>query len=228
MRNIFVISHDKFLAKSIGEKLDREMCSIYTVSEQDILRYLQIGDVDIIIVDTSYQGINIEHICTQIREINQLIGLMVIGDNLPVDQIKRLFEVGIDHYMCHDVSMEQLGACLGRMCQRVEQIKQHKNHSLLVSGPFILDGHKRLLHKNGEMVKLTAIEYEMMKYFMMNQQVAISRDQLLDWVWGNAYIGDPKVIDVNVMRLRQKIEENPKKPNYIGTVWGYGYRWEGC
>ena len=92
-------------------------------------------------------------------------------------------------------------------------------------GPFRLNTRNRTLEKNGERVRLTQIEFSIIKYFMDNPGKALSREDILNEVWGRDYFGELKIVDVNIRRLRIKIEDDPTMPAYITTVWGYGYKW---
>jgi len=91
--------------------------------------------------------------------------------------------------------------------------------------PFLLNTRNRTLEKNGQRVKLTQVEYSIIKLFMDNPGKALSREEILDSVWGRDYFGELKIVDVNIRRLRIKIEDDPTNPAYITTVWGYGYKW---
>ena len=91
--------------------------------------------------------------------------------------------------------------------------------------PFLLNTRNRTLEKNGQRIKLTQVEYAIIKMFMENPGKALSREEILDMVWGRDYFGELKIVDVNIRRLRLKIEDNPTNPTYITTVWGYGYKW---
>lgn len=91
--------------------------------------------------------------------------------------------------------------------------------------PFLLNTRNRTLEKNGQRIKLTQVEYSIMKMFMENPGKALSREEILDMVWGHDYFGEPKIVDVNIRRLRLKIEDNATNPTYITTIWGYGYKW---
>ena len=92
--------------------------------------------------------------------------------------------------------------------------------------PFVLNTRKRTLEKNGQRVKLTQVEYAIIKMFMENPGKALSREEILKFVWGENYLGELKIVDVNIRRLRVKIEDDPTNPIYITTIWGYGYKWE--
>ena len=95
----------------------------------------------------------------------------------------------------------------------------------LAQGPFLLNTRNRTLEKNGQRIKLTQVEYAIMKLFMQNPGRALSREDILSAVWGRDYDGELKIVDVNIRRLRIKIEDDTASPTYITTVWGYGYKW---
>ena len=91
-----------------------------------------------------------------------------------------------------------------------------------LSGAVPAQHRNRTLEKNGQRVKLTQVEYSIMKMFMENPGKALSREEILDMVWGRDYFGELKIVDVNIRRLRLKIEDNAQNPTYINTVWGMG------
>ena len=95
----------------------------------------------------------------------------------------------------------------------------------LVSGPFVLDEKSRVLYKSGKPIDLTQVEFQIMECFLKNPNVALERNTVLSKVWGENYFGDVKIVDVNIRRLRMKVEDEPSSPQHILTVWGYGYRW---
>ena len=95
----------------------------------------------------------------------------------------------------------------------------------IVSGPFVLSPRNRTLDKDGERVRLTQTEFTIIKLFMENPGRALSREEILENVWGPEYKGDLKIVDVNIRRLRLKIEESTAMPQFITTIWGYGYKW---
>ena len=83
------------------------------------------------------------------------------------------------------------------------------------------------MQKNGEPIALTQVEYHIMEYLLKNRGTALDRKTILHHIWGEAYYGDDKVVDVNIRRLRMKIEDDPSDPQYIQTIWGFGYKWNG-
>ena len=95
----------------------------------------------------------------------------------------------------------------------------------LVSGPFTLNVLSRTLTKNGVPIDLTQVEFQLMELFMSNENMALERKNILERIWGESYNGDDKIVDVNIRRLRMKIEEEPSNPAHLQTVWGFGYKW---
>ena len=92
--------------------------------------------------------------------------------------------------------------------------------------PFLLNTRNRTLEKNGKRVKLTQVEFSIVKLFMENPGKALSREEILEAVWGKEYLGELKIVDVNIRRLRVKLEDDPQNPSFVTTVWGFGYKWE--
>ena len=99
------------------------------------------------------------------------------------------------------------------------------NQIELKHGPFVLNTRNRTLDKDGRRIKLTQVEYAIVKLFMQNPGRALSREDILAAVWGRDYDGELKIVDVNIRRLRIKIEDDTASPTYITTVWGFGYKW---
>ena len=95
----------------------------------------------------------------------------------------------------------------------------------LVLGAFALNLKARNLALNGEIIELTQMEFRIMEYFFRNPDTALSREAILRYAWGEEYFGDAKVVDVNIRRLRMKLEEDPSEPQHLLTVWGFGYKW---
>ncbi len=95
------------------------------------------------------------------------------------------------------------------------------------SGDFVLNLRNRTLVKKGEPIELTQVEFQIMEYFMSNPGTALDRSDILRHVWGESYFGEEKIVDVNIRRLRMKVEDEPSSPHHIVTVWGLGYKWEG-
>lgn len=121
---------------------------------------------------------------------------------------------------------------LQELIHSTEELRLRQSHSEnnfkeeLKSGEFTLNLRNRALMKSGKMIELTQVEFQIMEYFFSNPGVALDRIDILNHVWGDAYVGEDKIVDVNIRRLRMKVEDEPSNPKHIITVWGLGYKWD--
>lgn len=194
--------------------------------EEALEIFSQHDDIDIAVLDVMLPGIDGMEVCKQIREKDKRIGIMMLtAKSQELDRISGL-SIGADDYMSKPFSPLELVARVDAIARRVEMLKGVDKEDKFVSGVFRLDPEGRTLYKNGQEIELTQIEYTMIKLFMENVNQSLSREEILTNVWGESYFGDPKIVDVNIRRLRRKIEDDSSNPQYIRTVWGYGYKWK--
>ena len=185
---------------------------------------------DAAILDVMLPGMNGFSLCETIRRTDQKIGIIILSaKGQEQDKIKGL-SIGADDYMTKPFSVSELLARVGALCRRVGRSaggeEKGNTPSSLVSGSFVLDENRRVLLKAGKSIELTQVEFQIMELFFRNPGVALVREKILKGVWGENYFGDVKIVDVNIRRLRMKVEDEPSHPAHILTVWGYGYRWE--
>ena len=146
------------------------------------------------------------------------------------DKIRGL-SIGADDYITKPFSVSELMARVEALARRVRRSATADDEQTgsepdqLVSGPFVLDEKSRVLYKSGKPIDLTQVEFQIMELFFRNPGTALVREKILEGVWGKGYFGDVKIVDVNIRRLRMKVEDEPSSPQHILTVWGYGYRW---
>lgn len=193
--------------------------------EEALDKFTKNADIDIAILDVMLPGIDGFEVCKRIRAKNRTIGIiMLTAKGQELDKVKGL-SFGADDYVVKPFSPVELVARVNAILRRVEQLKPGSSKEEIVAGPFKMDLKAMRLLKNGEEIDLTQTEFCLMRLFLENQDKAFSRDEILDDIWGKDYFGNWKTVDVNVRRLRQKIEDIPSSPKYIETVWGLGYRW---
>ena len=163
-------------------------------------------------------------VCRRIRASNSKIGIiMLTARTQEMDKVTG-FMTGADDYVTKPFSPAELTARIDALYRRIGG--ERMDDGEIQQPPFVLNTRKRTLEKNGQRVKLTQVEYAIVKMFMENPGKALSREEILKFVWGENYLGELKIVDVNIRRLRVKIEDEPTSPTYITTIWGYGYKWE--
>lgn len=181
-------------------------------------------NIDMAVLDVMLPGIDGLEVCRTIREKDKTMGIiMLTAKSQELDKISGL-TMGADDYMAKPFSPAELVARIDAVIRRVELLKGDASGKL-ESGPFKIDSAARVVYKNGKEIELTQIEYLIIKLFIENEDQSLTREDILNSVWGKNYFGDPKIVDVNIRRLRRKIEEDASNPKHIKTVWGYGYRW---
>ena len=196
-------------------------------SGEEALELLQKNsDIRVALLDIMLPGIDGFEVCRRIRATNTTIGIiMLTARSQEIYKVTGLM-TGADDYVTKPFSPAELTARVDALFRRAGGgLAAPEQAGEIVQPPFRLNTRNRTLEKNGERVKLTQVEYAIMKMFMENPGKALSREEILDTVWGRDYFGELKIVDVNIRRLRLKIEDNAQNPTYITTVWGYGYKW---
>ena len=181
-------------------------------------------DICMALLDVMLPDIDGFEVCRRIRATGSKMGIiMLTAKSQEIDKVTGLM-TGADDYVTKPFSPAELTARVDALFRRAggEETAQTGEIS---QPPFLLNTRNRTLEKNGQRVKLTQVEYAIMRVFMENPGKALSREEILDRVWGRDYFGELKIVDVNIRRLRLKIEDNVQNPTYITTVWGYGYKW---
>ncbi len=182
-------------------------------------------DIKVALLDIMLPGeIDGFEVCRRIRAGNAQMGIiMLTARTQEMDKVTGLM-TGADDYVTKPFSPAELTARVDALYRRAggEMVRDADEIS---QPPFLLNTRNRTLEKNGQRLKLTQVEYSIVKLFMDNPGKALAREEILDAVWGKDYIGELKIVDVNIRRLRIKLEDDAQNPVYITTVWGYGYKW---
>ena len=185
---------------------------------------------DAALLDIMLPGMDGLSLCETIRRDNTDIGIIIVSAKGQESDKIRGLSIGADDYITKPFSVSELIARLEALTRRIHRgtggaAKPAEEPEQLVSGPFVLDEKSRILYKSGVPIDLTQVEFQIMELFFRNPATALVREKILEGVWGKNYFGDVKIVDVNIRRLRMKIEDEPSNPRHILTVWGYGYRW---
>ncbi|HHV31234.1 response regulator transcription factor [Caproiciproducens sp. LBM24188] len=188
------------------------------------------GNIDVAVLDIMMPGqMDGLAVCKELRAKSGSIGIILLtAKTQEMDKVSGLM-MGADDYVTKPFSPSELVARVDAVYRRValEQMRNENNFKEeIVSGDFSLNLRNRTLMKKGVPVELTQVEFQIMEYFFSNPKTALDRTDILKHVWGDAYFGEEKIVDVNIRRLRMKIEEEPSNPQHIITVWGLGYKWE--
>ncbi|MCI8841488.1 response regulator transcription factor [uncultured Oscillibacter sp.] len=193
--------------------------------EEALERLHENPDARVALLDIMLPGIDGFEVCRRIRATNSRIGIiMLTARSQEMDKVTGLM-TGADDYVTKPFSPAELTARVDALVRRSGGEEPPQVTGELSQPPFLLNTRNRTLEKNGQRIKLTQVEYSIMRVFMENPGKALSREEILDMVWGRDYFGELKIVDVNIRRLRLKIEDNVQNPAYITTVWGYGYKW---
>ena len=181
-------------------------------------------DIGVAILDINVPEIDGFEVCRRIRATNKQIGIiMLTARTQEMDKVTGLM-TGADDYVTKPFSPAELTARIDALYRRIGG-NSNSTAELLTQGPFVMNTRNHTLEKSGERVRLTQVEYSIMKLFMQNPGRALSREDIMTAVWGRDYEGELKIVDVNIRRLRIKIEDDTANPSYITTVWGFGYKW---
>lgn len=181
-------------------------------------------DIKVALLDIMLPDTDGFEVCRILRAADPQMGIiMLTARTQEMDKVTGLM-TGADDYVTKPFSPAELTARVDALYRRIGGVEQVEAGEI-AQGPFKLNTRNRTLEKNGQRIKLTQVEYSIMKMFMDNPGKALSREDILNMVWGRDYFGELKIVDVNIRRLRIKIEDDSTNPTYITTVWGYGYKW---
>lgn len=183
------------------------------------------GAFDIALLDIMMPGVDGLEVCKQLRQKSNTIGIIILtAKTQEMDKVTGLL-VGADDYVTKPFSPSELMARVDAIYRRVtinrEFAEKNKDKgSVITLGEFSLDIRSRSLTKRGVQIELTQVEFQIMEFFFNHPNTALERSEILNHVWGNMYYGDDKVVDVNIRRLRMKLEDDPSSPHHLTTIWG--------
>ena len=190
------------------------------------------GEFDVALLDIMMPGIDGIQVCKALREKSKSLGIIMLSaKSQEMDKVNCLM-IGADDYVTKPFSPSELIARVDAIHRRVEITRPNADEEDaqpstgdVESGPFKVNTRSRTITKNDKTLELTQVEYQILDFFIRRAGTALDRKTILKQIWGDSYYGDDKIVDVNIRRLRIKIEEDPGNPLYIQTIWGFGYKW---
>lgn len=223
---VLLVEDEESIRKFVKINLEREGYIIFEAgSGEDGIEIARSERPDIVVLDIMLPGIDGFEVCRTLRgEFPSLGIIMLTAKAEDYDKIMGL-QYGTDDYLTKPFNPTELTLRIKSIERRLEP-EEVKESNLIVDPPFKIDSYSRKFYKDDVELELTPTEYQIIKIFMTSPGKAMTRDEILRLVWGDDFLGDSKIVDVNIRRLRSKIETNPAKPKYIETVWGTGYRWK--
>ena len=233
MKRVLLVEDEASIREMVA--LNLKMAGWEVVEAPSAERALELmhggGRCDAALLDIMLPGMDGLSLCETIRRDDSDIGIIIVSAKGQESDKIRGLSIGADDYITKPFSVSELIARLEALTRRIHRgsggsvPKPAEEPEQLVSGPFVLDEKSRILYKSGTPIDLTQVEFQIMELFFRNPATALVREKILEGVWGKNYFGDVKIVDVNIRRLRMKIEDEPSSPQHIMTVWGYGYRW---
>ncbi|MCI6384379.1 MAG: response regulator transcription factor [Subdoligranulum variabile] len=233
MKRVLVVEDEASIREMVALNLKMAGWEVVEASSAErALELMHRGETcDAALLDIMLPGMDGLSLCETIRRENNEIGIIIVSAKGQESDKIRGLSIGADDYITKPFSVSELVARLEALTRRIKRgsvpAKPAEEPEQLISGPFVLDEKSRMLYKNGTAIDLTQVEFQIMELFFRNPGTALVREKILEGVWGKNYFGDVKIVDVNIRRLRMKIEDEPSSPQHILTVWGYGYRWNG-
>ncbi len=227
MKKILVLEDEENIRSFVVINLQRAgYRAIEAATGEEALAALKANpDVKVALLDIMLPGMDGFEVCRRMRAMDSKLGIIMLTARAQeMDKVTGLM-TGADDYVTKPFSPAELTARVDALFRRTGGDEEQSSADEISDPPFLLNTRNRTLEKDGVRVKLTQVEYSIVKLFMENPGRALSREEILDAVWGKDYFGELKIVDVNIRRLRIKIEDNAQKPLYVNTVWGYGYKW---
>ncbi len=182
---------------------------------------------DIALLDISMPGMDGFTLCKELRRRSPKLGIIMLTARAQeMDKVSGLM-IGADDYITKPFSPTELNARVDSLYRRIEVMgnTQTAMHEEIRHGEFVLNMRRRTLSKNDKNIELTQVEFQIIEYLFTNPDTPLDRNDILTRVWGESYFGEEKIVDVNIRRLRMKIEDEPSTPRHLVTVWGMGYKW---
>ncbi|MBN2384941.1 response regulator [bacterium] len=223
---VLIIDDDVRLLALLEQYLTDYDLEIVTASTPiEGLRFFEQRGCDLVVLDIMMPGLDGFEVCRRLRKVSDVPVIMLTARGDTSDRIVGL-ELGADDYMPKPFEPRELVARIKAVLRRravSSGVSTEKSANPLIAGDLVVQLERRTVIRAGRQLELTGAEFELLTFLIKNKGIVLSRNRLLDVLSGRDYLPFDRSIDVHISRLRQKIEDDPKKPHYIKTVWGVGY-----
>ena len=225
MTHVLVVEDEPSFSEPLAFMLRREGFEV-TVAETGpagLNEFDRVGP-DLVLLDLMLPGMSGTEVCRALRQRSNVPVIMLTARDSEIDKVVGL-ELGADDYVTKPFSSRELVARIRAVLRRRGD-EDELLPGVLEAGPVRLDADRHVVTVNGTAVALPLKEFELLEVLLRNAGRVVTRGQLIDRVWGAAYVGDTKTLDVHVKRLRSKIEPDPANPKFLVTVRGLGYKFD--
>ncbi len=225
MPQILVVDDEPVFRDTLAFNLRRDGFDVTTAADGlSAVEAFQKTEPDLILLDLMLPGISGIEVCKRVREVSSVPIIMVTAKDDEIDKVVGL-EVGADDYLTKPYSYRELLARIRAVLRRAKaDVPAPETSEVLRAGRILMDTEVHEVRVDGKKVKMPLREFELLELFLQNPDRVLTRNQILDRIWGLNYIGDTKTLDVHVKRIRSKIEEDPSNPTALVTVRGLGYK----
>ncbi len=224
MTSILVVEDEETLAESLRYTLTREGYEVAVAADgRSALERLAPVPPDLVVLDLMLPGLGGLDVLRHIRSSLAIPVVVVTAKDAEADVVAGL-ELGADHYMTKPFSMRELVSRISAILRRAPASAKRDRSRVLNGGPVVLDIDRHEVAVNGEPVEMRPKEFELLEALLARKGRLVERDTLLEEVWESPFFGDGKTLDVHIGRLREKVEEDPRSPQWIVTVRGMGYK----
>ncbi|VEF49748.1 alkaline phosphatase synthesis transcriptional regulatory protein PhoP [Bacillus freudenreichii] len=221
---ILIVEDELAIRKLIGFNLQRSNFDVIETGEgKHALTLIKEHGPSLILLDLTLPDMDGLDLCAQVSKNHPGIPIIIVSARgQDMEKIMGL-ELGADDYIVKPFNPLELVARIRSVLRRLSSTTKHPDPNVIKTGPFVIELRTQRIYKSGKQIKVTNREFQMIKLFTEKLNEPITRDELLDEIWGLNYFGDPKTVDVHIRRLREKIEDDPSNPEYLKTIWGFGY-----
>lgn len=228
MKKVLVVEDEAAIREFIVINLKRSGYDVLEAEngQEALRRYDANEDIDVVLLDIMMPVMNGMEACKELRKRSSIVGIiMLTAKTEEMDKVNGLLS-GADDYVTKPFSPSELTARVDSVYHRVSMMTGvQPEQDIITLGEFSLDTRSRVLFRSGRPIELTQVEYQILEFLFRSPNTAVSRVDILHHVWGEGYFGEEKIVDVNIRRLRMKVEETPSSPKHLMTIWGIGYKW---